>query len=426
MKAQSGFEEKARAARYVFLLEQKKAHGAEKILVGHTADDQVETVLMRFLEGAGISGLKGIPRKTKDGIERPILEVWREDILKYLRKHKIPFQVDRSNFDTRFERNWVRHVLIPLLEKRYGKVVKHRIFVLGERFREIDEFLEEAARKWMKRNIRRNGNVTRSGIQSIGALNVSRKSYSALPSAARKKVLQLLCFERIGIRPNERLLEAMDRLIVGSDASGRLNIGKSWLLRCRYDRAILENAKTGERATAKLGMLPGARIRVSTGTGNRSILRLNGPGRYEIAEGNEVKSYKSGHPAEIRWEEHGRIPTGSLKRLAIGERTAVFDPGIISRPLTVRPLRRGDRIRPFGLDAEKKVKEILIDRKVPREERWGRPVVCDADGRILWIPGVVRSAIAPVSDRTRRTVLLRMVSPTGTFPARKSLLLNPK
>ena len=391
MKAPPGFEEKAREARYAFLIEQKKAHGAEKILVGHTADDQVETVLMRVLEGAGISGLKGIPRKTADGIERPILDTWREDIIKYVHKHKIPYRVDKSNFDTRFERNWIRHVLIPLLEKRYGKGVKKRIFALGERFREIDEFLEEAARKWMKRNIRRNGEVTRRGFQAFEALNLPRRNYSALPPAARKKVLQLLCFERIGIQPNERLLESMDRLIVGSGASGRLNIGKSWLLRCRYDRAILEIEKTGG----------------SVGKGKRSILRMNGPGRYEIAEGKGGEPFRADHPAEILWEERGKIPAGSLKRLANGERTAVFDPDAIFMPLTVRPLRAGDRIRPFGLDAAKKVKEILIDRKVPREERWGRPVVCDGKGRILWIPGVVRSGHGPVTRATRRTAIFR-------------------
>jgi tRNA(Ile)-lysidine synthase len=77
-------------------------------------------------------------------------------------------------------------------------------------------------------------------------------------------------------------------------------------------------------------------------------------------------------------------------------------------------LRAGDRIRPFGLGSKKKVKEILIDRKVPREERWGRPVVCDANGEILWIPGVVRSAHAPVTPLTRRTIVLRAEIAEGT------------
>ena len=95
----------------------------------------------------------------------------------------------------------------------------------------------------------------------------------------------------------------------------------------------------------------------------------------------------------------------------------MFDAAGLALPLTVRPLRAGDRIRPFGAgaggnarDGEKKVKEILIDRKVPRDERWGRPVVCDADGAILWIPGVLRSAHAPVTPETRKTALLRIRS----------------
>ena len=354
-KVQPGFEGKARAARYAFLKEMKKAHGAEKILLGHTADDQVETVLMRVLEGAGISGLKGIPRKTADGIERPLLDTWREDILRYLHKHEIPFRVDKSNFDTRFERNWVRNVLIPLLEKRYGKSLKKRIFALGERFREIDEFLETTARGWMKRNVK---------TADAGTLCFQRKPYGTCPSALRKKILQLLCFEGIGVSPNERLLGSMDRMIVSGGPSARQNIGKGAVLRIRYGEAILESARN-QRTRSQV----------------------------------------------IQSEERGRIPTSILKNLTKGERAGVFDAGSIETPITVRPLKTGDRIRPFGLDAEKKVKEILIDRKVPREERWGRPVVCDAEGRILWIPGVVRSAHAPVTGNTRRTADFRLVLP---------------
>src|SRR3990170_944009 len=148
-----GFEMKAREERHRYLREVKKKHGAKRILMAHTADDQVETILMRVLEGAGISGLNGIPWTTKDGIERPLLSTWSEDILRHLRKQKIPFRVDKSNLDTRFERNWVRHVLLPLLEKRYGKSVRKRIFTLGERFRELDVYIEENAIKWLNKNV---------------------------------------------------------------------------------------------------------------------------------------------------------------------------------------------------------------------------------------------------------------------------------
>ena len=115
----------------------------------------------------------------------------------------------------------------------------------------------------------------------------------------------------------------------------------------------------------------------------------------------------AGFPETFHWEERGKTATGHIRRLAEGARWVAFDRETLPSPLSVRGLKAGDRIRPFGLDADKKVKEILIDRKVPREERWGRSVVCDADGKILWIPGVLRSAHAPVTPKTRRMVVLR-------------------
>ncbi len=366
----SGFEDRARKIRHEYLRELKKKRGAGKIQFAHTADDQVETVLMRVLEGAGISGLKGIPRKTADGIERPLLDTWREDILEYLQKHKIPYRTDESNFDTRFERNWVRHVLIPLLEKRYGKSVKKRIFALGERFREIDEMLEDTSRKWLKRHLK----------ADRGVVVIPRKSCSRLPSVVRKKILQVICFEKIGVAPNERLLDSMDRLILTGGPSARLSIGNRAEIRCRYGNAVIG--------------IPGGKRGAKAKSRTKPPLVMDGPGRYRFGT------------VTIQWEEKRKMPGWSIRRIAAGERGAVFNRDEVRLPLSVRPLKAGDRIRPFGLDAEKKVKEIMIDRKVPREERWGRPVVCDAEGTILWIPGVVRSAHAPVTASTRSTSVL--------------------
>ncbi|TFH32905.1 MAG: tRNA lysidine(34) synthetase TilS, partial [Deltaproteobacteria bacterium] len=180
-----GFEKKARETRYAFLKEMKRKHEAEKILVAHTADDQVETVLMRVLEGAGISGLKGIPRSTEEGIERPLLDTWREDILMVLKNHNIPYRVDRSNLDTRFERNWVRHVLLPLLTKQYGKSVKKRILTLGERFREIDAYIEINADKWLSNNCNHTEKSGENKRLAKEAIRFSRKAYAGLPSLLR-------------------------------------------------------------------------------------------------------------------------------------------------------------------------------------------------------------------------------------------------
>ena len=117
----------------------------------------------------------------------------------------------------------------------------------------------------------------------------------------------------------------------------------------------------------------------------------------------------------MAWEAGGKSTPARAKRLAAEGDAEVFDATGLTLPLTVRPLRAGDRIRPFGgsagrnaRDGGKKVKEILIDRKIPLDDRWGRPVVCDAEGAILWIPGVLRSAHAPVTPETRKTALLRI------------------
>lgn len=371
-----GFEEKARTMRYAFLRNLMARWNAGKIIVAHTADDQIETVLMRILEGAGIAGLKGIPRRTREGVERPILDVWREDILKYVKKHRIPYRVDRSNFDTRFERNWIRQILIPLLEKRYGKSIKKRLFALGERFREIDLFLEDMARKWIGRNIR----LEKPAKGKAGGdtpFRFRRKPFGKLPSELRIRILQILCFEKAQVSPNERLLRSMDRMLLSGGPSAGLAIGRGSTLSCRYENARWTPARSGSR------------IRIE------QPVRMEKPGRYELGR------------TAIRWEEkRGGMRPSTIRKGTAGEKAALFDAAEIRLPLTVRPLRYGDRIRPFGMEAEKKVKEILIERKIPREERWGRPVVCDRSGRILWIPGVLRSAHEPVLPGARRTILL--------------------
>lgn len=393
-----GFEEKARKARHSFLRGLKEKYHAEDILLAHTADDQVETILMRVFDGAGISGLKGIPRKTREGIDRPLLDTWRDEIMDRLHREGIAYRIDRSNFDTRFERNWIRHVLLPILEKRYGPSVKKRIHALGARFREIDRFLEDVARKWIRRNI---------GVLDVStaAILFPRFSYARLPAAARKKILQLVCFEKIGISPNERLLESMDALAVsGKGPSAGLDIGRGAVMRIRYGDLVLT---CGESARSSPAKETGRRI-PDTIPG----FRMDGPGRYPVGDRlPKACGSLSGIPWSFLWAEKEPVSPAVLRRQTRGERKSFFDADAVPKPLFVRSLRHGDRIQPFGLDREKKVKEILIERKIPREERWGRPVVCDCEGRILWIPGVLRSSLYPVANSTRRCIVLTAAAP---------------
>jgi tRNA(Ile)-lysidine synthase len=121
--ARLSIETAARQLRYRFLFAQAYQHGAQAVAVGHNADDQVETVLMHLLRGAGLAGLSGMPYRAHLPIwsqtiplVRPLLHIWREEILDYCQERGLRPVMDASNQDLAFSRNRLRHELIPFLE----------------------------------------------------------------------------------------------------------------------------------------------------------------------------------------------------------------------------------------------------------------------------------------------------------------------
>ncbi len=148
-------EDGARRVRYQFLLDVARRERATRVVLAHTADDQAETVLMRLIRGAGLLGLGAMPfaRPLGGGIwvVRPLLEVWRTDLMTYLRKASIPYVDDPTNRDPRFLRNRIRHQLLPLLERDYHPNMKAALVQLAEVCRGDYAYLQQAADRWWKR-----------------------------------------------------------------------------------------------------------------------------------------------------------------------------------------------------------------------------------------------------------------------------------
>ena len=124
-------EEAARKARYTFLFSTAREMGARSIAVAHNADDQVETVVMHFTRGAGLSGLKGMTPSIilpefdlQIPLIRPILHVWRSEILQYCSEHALEYVEDATNLDQTYFRNYLRHHLIPELESKNPGIKK--------------------------------------------------------------------------------------------------------------------------------------------------------------------------------------------------------------------------------------------------------------------------------------------------------------
>lgn len=161
-------EDGARRIRYQCFLETARRHSASHIALAHTADDQAETVLMRLVRGTGLLGLSAIPirrqledlsavaerRQARIWVVRPLLEVWRRDILDYLRKARVTYREDASNRDRQFIRNRIRHELLPLLERDYNPNIKGMLTQLAEQSRGDYTYLQQAAGRQWKRLVK--------------------------------------------------------------------------------------------------------------------------------------------------------------------------------------------------------------------------------------------------------------------------------
>ncbi len=173
-------EEGARHLRYQFLEKTAQKYSASTVAVAHTADDQAETVLMRFLRGSGLAGLGAIPIKRELGevsLVRPLLSLWRSEVMEYLKQHRIAYREDESNRDKRFVRNRIRHELIPLLQESFNPKLKESLVQLAQQAQADDAYLQAAALRQWKRTVKISGNkvVVRLSVLKRQPLSLRRQ-----------------------------------------------------------------------------------------------------------------------------------------------------------------------------------------------------------------------------------------------------------
>jgi len=147
--AVGGLEEAARAARYEFLARAAAGRNCPYVAVGHTADDQVETVLHHILRGTGLDGLRGMRdrRELAPGVNliRPLLEVTRANVVEYLNALGQGYREDETNVDAQFTRNRIRHVLLPLLREQFNPRIDEALQRLARHARDAGDVVREQA-----------------------------------------------------------------------------------------------------------------------------------------------------------------------------------------------------------------------------------------------------------------------------------------
>ncbi len=229
----SSIEDIARRARLRFFDEVSKATGANHVALAHHADDQVETVLHRFMRGTGVRGLSGMNAKrplSKSSdvqIIRPLLEFSRQDILEFIETAGLSYRHDSSNASRDHTRNRIRHDLLPQLEASFNPQVREAILRLAQQCRWTNEYLRDTAQDELKRAIIE---------QTSSTVALDRKRVAALPKIVRTGVLRL-AFETIGMRERRltfRHVADLAEAIASPDARNRFSLPDG--VDVRFDR----------------------------------------------------------------------------------------------------------------------------------------------------------------------------------------------
>jgi tRNA(Ile)-lysidine synthase len=362
----------ARQARQAFFREAAGTERCEAVAVAHTADDQVETMLLRLLRGTGGQGLAGMtPSSFPAGVRivRPLLDATRAEVTAYLKRRRQRWREDRTNADVGIPRNWVRHRLLPFLETQAGPSLRTTLLRTAKVLQEENALLELLAAFAL----------SECRASSPGALD--RNRLLRIPLALRRRALRLWLGAQ-GLDVGRAGWDTMERLerLLQAEAGGfrRAPVGGGRYVVRQYNRVrVQEPARTVAQ--------PGS-------------LRLPGPGVYRPA-GGEWKVTLRIAPGVVkpRRRRPGRWPAAATVRWA----------AVRGRALRLRFPRPGDRIRPLGMKGRRKLQDVFVDLKVPREDRAKIPIL-ECGRTIIWVPGYAVAAGFEVGDPSRPALHLQI------------------
>ncbi|MEA1927569.1 MAG: tRNA lysidine(34) synthetase TilS [Candidatus Auribacterota bacterium] len=368
-------EESARDARYKIFGEVSKQTGITTIALGHQADDQAETVLLKLLRGCNPSGLGGMRPFRREGelrIIRPLLEFRRSELREYLDSIGESFREDLTNQDPRFLRNRVRLHLLPLLEDKYNPAIREGLIHLSGLERDRDDYLRNQLRE-----------VSSSVVSESGqGFEIDCERFIQLSGFEQGEVLRGVLIQ-VGVGSlHRRYIQALKRSVEGPSGrsldlpGGIIAIRENDILR------ILTWPASGLSTGISLQSvpIPGEIIIKEIGA-KITVRRFNQSGINNLKKPVDLKGY---------WESYPE--GGGLKEYLDNDR--------VVGPLAVRSRLPGDRYRPLFMKGSRKIKDIFIDNRVPGSLRDSIPVILDEKG-IIWPIGYRPAHRCRVRKETR-------------------------
>jgi len=371
----SSLQATARDTRYDFMKLLAHEVGADRIAVGHTANDQAETVLMWLLRGAGMAGLAGMPYVREDRIIRPLLAATRAEVVAYLDREGLTYRCDSSNEKPLYHRNRIRKELLPVITRLAPSAVR----VLqrqADLLREDEQYLEQITNKLV------HALVTHD---SRGVQRVNRQGFIELPVALQRRLIRtvLRTYDEVGRASSVRVVESVRRVFLKGRKGARLSLRQAVVI---LDQGSVRFSPTIEKDHGH---------GTDSGEGKREALRLPVPSTVYWARTNQQIHVQLMTRRAV--EEMGRAPS---------QGRVLFDADRFSEPLSVRAWEAGDRFSPRGMKGKsKKLQDFYTDRKVARYERGKIPLLVAPEG-ILWVVGMRQDERFVVRGGTTRCLVV--------------------
>ena len=359
-------QEAAREVRYSFLLETARICQATKIALGHTADDQAESILMHLLRGSGTRGLGGIPPVRDQVIVRPLLESWRGEVESFLQERKVGFLTDPSNRSLHFLRNRIRHELLPIL-RQYNARLPRTLVQMGEILRAEEDVWQNLVKEKFPTLVKNQNRIS---------ITLDIPSLKAQPLALRLRSLRHATEKILGNLRGVGLAHvlAVDQLLYHPEPNQCLQLPQGLFLTKAYQDLNL--ARSREEISS-------------------FEVPVSGPGGWKIPEiGREMRFEILTSPPAARGQEPPEV--------------ALLDYDQATFPLIIRSFKAGDRLQPLGMGGEKKVKDLFIDCKIPAPQRKKIPLLFHKD-RLLWVAGLRLDHRVRVQPKTQRILRAELV-----------------
>jgi len=389
-------EEAGREVRYSLFREAAEKFGCGKIAVAQNMNDQAETVLMNLIRGAGTEGLKGMAFRRGD-IYRPLLSISREEIERYCTNRQIEYVQDSTNFEPIYARNKIRLQLLPYIRENFNSAIADVLYRLSRMASEENELLEQMAKNALNKLRVPEADT---GMNRAGRIKIQAAGLMDLHPALAKRVLRSAVREIAGDLKGIERKHIEAALKVAQQHTGSACQLPNWI---RVEKSygwliIMKVVEIRQKRTAIDGMAVGGSeespIRKDIEKKGQKCYHILVYGQNLLTDGTTVFIEKKGFDP--------------VERLSGEPLTVFIDEEKIKNQLVARNRKEGDRFTPIGMMGSKKLKNFLIDRKVPKERRDDLLLICDGD-EVVWIAGDVISEKYKLEKESRTALKIKII-----------------